>query len=50
MTFYSQPRRGLVCGLTTPISQKQEESSEMDEESGMSCDHHVTRYCHVTIM
>ena len=36
MQFYSEPKRGLVCGLTTPISQKEneEESAEADDESG----------------
>lgn len=34
--FYSEPKRGLVCGLTTPISQKEEteeENAEADDES-----------------
>ena len=33
--YYSQPKRGLVCGLTTPISpSREEEPQEPDEESG----------------
>ncbi len=39
--YYSQPRRGLVCGLTTPISQQKEEEPEDELESGG---------CHVTVM
>ena len=35
MQYYSEPKRGLVCGLTTPISQ--EEKEEADDESGESC-------------
>ena len=47
MQFYSEPKRGLVCGLTTPISQKEEteeENAEADDESGERepCDSQVT--------
>ncbi len=30
--YYSHSRRGLVCALTIPISQKKEEEEEEEEE------------------
>ena len=43
MNYYSQPRRGLVCGLTMPLEQQKEEDEppEPEEESG---DCHVTSH------
>lgn len=34
--YYGQPKRGLVCGLSLPISQQKEEEEppEPEEESG----------------
>jgi len=40
VNYYSQPRRGLVCGLTVPLEQQKEEE-EPQEESGD---------CHVTVI